>query len=220
MTSPTLVGMSWAERVADRSPTVQRSRSRTVRQAKVIIDAARRLVGTKGSDFTTQELVKEAGIALQTFYRYFASKDELLLAVFEDMVSEGCRGFAQGAQELSDPIARIKFYITSALTSLTAGESEAASSRFLVITHWRLQRRFPDEIASAMQPFADLLLTEINAARKSGLLHTASPERDAWFINQLVQSVFHYYACASESPTDVGEELWHFCVRALGGTPG
>ena len=74
---------AWAERLADRSPIVQRSRDRSVQQARVLIDAARRLVAEKGENFTTHELVKEAGVALQTFYRYFAGKDELLLAVID-----------------------------------------------------------------------------------------------------------------------------------------
>ena len=40
---------------------VQRSRSRGMQQAKVIVEAARRLIVAKGSGFTTQELAKEAG---------------------------------------------------------------------------------------------------------------------------------------------------------------
>lgn len=38
----------------------------------------RRLIRTKDSDFTTKDLVTEAGVVLRTFYRYFASKDDLL----------------------------------------------------------------------------------------------------------------------------------------------
>ena len=81
---------SWAERAADRSPTVQRSRDRSVKQAMVLVAAGRRLVFEKGHAFTINELVKEAGVALQTFYRYFSGKDELLLAVLEDLVGEAC----------------------------------------------------------------------------------------------------------------------------------
>ena len=44
-------------------------------QSKSIIDAARRLVRVKGDAFTTEELARESGIALQTFYNYFSSKD-------------------------------------------------------------------------------------------------------------------------------------------------
>ena len=90
--------MSWAERVADQSPMVQRSRVRGVEQARSIVAAARRLTETKGPSFTTQELIKEAGIALQTFYRYFSSKDYLLLAVIEDIIEDNCRSFRERAE--------------------------------------------------------------------------------------------------------------------------
>ena len=75
----TVARVTWAERAAERSPVVQRSRDRGVEQAKSIVAAARRLMESKGPSFTTQELIKEAGIALQTFYRYFPGKDYLLL---------------------------------------------------------------------------------------------------------------------------------------------
>ncbi|HEU5307899.1 MAG TPA: helix-turn-helix domain-containing protein, partial [Acidimicrobiia bacterium] len=81
---------TWAERVADRSEVVQRSRARQIEQAEAIVAAARRLVTERGDQFTTQELVKEAGVALQTFYRIFGGKDRLLLAVFEDLIAESC----------------------------------------------------------------------------------------------------------------------------------
>ena len=79
----TVPSESWVERAVDRSAAVQRSRTRIANQVRLMLDAARRLIGDKG-DFTTQDLVSEAGVALQTFYRYFASKDELLLAVIGD----------------------------------------------------------------------------------------------------------------------------------------
>ena len=60
-------------------------------QARTIVEAAQRLIAAKGPNFTTQELIKEAGIALQTFYRYFPSKDHLLLAVIEDIIDENCK---------------------------------------------------------------------------------------------------------------------------------
>src|SRR5438876_21944 len=113
---------SWAERAADRSPTLQRSRARQIEQAKVIVDAARRLIAERGEHFTTQELVKEAGVALQTFYRLFSGKDQLLLAVFEDMIAESCMQYEDAARELPDPVARLHFYVTEALRSLSDGD--------------------------------------------------------------------------------------------------
>ncbi len=40
----TPAAVSWAERVADRSETVQRSRARQIEQAHAIVAAARRLI--------------------------------------------------------------------------------------------------------------------------------------------------------------------------------
>ena len=76
---------------------MQRSRARQIEQAKAVVAAARRLIVERGDQFTTQELVKEAGVALQTFYRIFGGKDQLLLAVFEDLIAESLR-YEEAAQ--------------------------------------------------------------------------------------------------------------------------
>lgn len=181
-----------------------------------MLDAALRLIRQKGDAFTTQELVKEAGVALQTFYRYFASKDELLLAVIADAMTDACAQWEAAARELPDPLARLRYYITSVIEVL---DSEGGSTaRFVVSTRWRLHRIFPTELAEAESPLAELLLTEINAAAEEGLLHPANPEWDAWFIVELVRAVFHYYAYAPREK-DAHERLWEFCLAALGGTP-
>ena len=44
----TPAALSWAERVADRSETVQRSRARQIEQAQAIVAAARRLITERG----------------------------------------------------------------------------------------------------------------------------------------------------------------------------
>jgi AcrR family transcriptional regulator len=211
---------SWAERAADRSPMVQRSRTRGVQQAKAIVTAARRLIAVKGSAFTTQELVKEAGVALQTFYRYFAGKDQLLLAVLEDMVAESCVEYEQQAQRLDDPVERIRFYVTTAVSPLGSHGPDTAGARFITTEHWRLQQRYPDELAQAIRPFTELLLRELDRAVEAGVLRPANPEYDAWLITQLVMAVYHHYAFATtdESGEEIGDHLWAFCLAALGGS--
>jgi TetR/AcrR family transcriptional regulator len=209
--------VSWAERAAERSPTVHRSKARSVQQVRVILDAAHRLIRERGDAFTTQELAKEAQVALQTFYRYFATKDELLLSVLGDVVAVGTADQAKAARDLPDPVARLRYYIMSALDPFDGEGDDAAAARFVVSAHWRLQRLFPNEVADAMRPFADLLLHEINAGIDAGLLRPANPERAAWLINELVRSVFHHYAYASDKPLTIREDLWQFCLTALRG---
>jgi AcrR family transcriptional regulator len=208
---------SWADRVADRSPTVQRSRMRSVEQAKGIVDAARRLLDTKGDKFTTQELVKEAGVALQTFYRHFGGKDQLLLAVVEDLVAERCDELEAAAADLDDPVERLHFYITTTLRAALADVSPGP--QFITAEHWRLYQIFPEEMARANQPFADLVERELRDAAAAGLLEPTDPRWDAWFVMKLVMAVFHHYAFAprTEPPDDIAEHTWEFCAAAFRG---
>jgi AcrR family transcriptional regulator len=214
--SATTAPLSWAERAADRSPAVQRSRARQIEQAQAIVKAARRLLAERGERFTTQELVKEAGVALQTFYRLFAGKDQLLLAVFADMIAESCAQYEEAARELPDPVARLRFYVTAAQQSAITGTADIGP-RFVTAEHWRLYQLFPEEMAQATQPFTDLVARELEAAVAQGSLTSADPAADAWFVTKLVMAVFHHYAFAESGPDtrDVGDELWDFCLRAL-----
>lgn len=193
---------------------VNRSRLRSVQQARGIMDAARRLAVVKGSAFTTQELVREAGVAMQTFYRHFASKDHLLLAVIEGIVAEYAEQFQVAAADLPDPLSRLRFLITSIVAGLT---SDPSGARFVTSEHWRLCERFPAEIAEADQPIVDLIEREIRAAQDAGLLPLSDPGKDAELVSRLAASVFHHYAFAPGiwSAQELGEYLWEFCLGGI-----
>jgi AcrR family transcriptional regulator len=210
---------SWAERAADRSPAVQRSRSRSVQQAQLIVAAARRLIVTRGERFTTQELIKEAHVALQTFYRYFAGKDQLLIAVLSDLIAEAADRWEERARDLPNPLDRLHTYVVAPLRNLRHVGPDDMGPRFVTAEHQRLYQFFPDEIVEATRPVADLMLREIRAAEAEGLLAPSDPERDAWLVTRLVMSTYHHYAFAptDESLDDIGEHLWSFCLAALGG---
>jgi TetR/AcrR family transcriptional regulator len=213
--------VSWVERAVERSAAVQRSRLRIAEQVRVMLDAARRLIQAKGDEFTTQELCAEAGVALQTFYRYFASKDELLLAVIGDAMNDACEYWVEQGAKLPDPLARLRYYITSTLERLGGDGSDAATARFIVSTRWRLHRNYAKELAEAEKPFVDLLRVEVDAAIEAGLLDPPDPDWDPWFIAELARSVFHFYAFAPHPEGEleiVKERLWRFCLNALGGS--
>ena len=163
---------SWNERAAARSPVVRRSKDRSIEQTADIVNAARRLIDEQqGARFSVQELAKEAGIALQTFYRQFAGKDELMLAVLEQMTfAESCERFKAEAERLPDPLSRMRFYIETVLSTL--GDDQAGPvHRFNSVEHFRLYPLFPDELAECNRSFTELLLPEITAANATGELN-------------------------------------------------
>ena len=219
--------MTWAERAAERSPGVPRSRANRADRgeqasatAAAIVEAAERLAAVKGNRFTTQELAKEAGIALQTFYRHFESKDHLLLAVLEDIVERSCQAYRSAGAELTDPVERLRSYVTSVVAQLDDSGGNLVTARFVTTEHRRLQALHPLEMAHVNRPFTDLLRGDIDAAVAAGQARTTDAGYTAWLLTELVSAVFHHYAFAVDGQPleEMASRLWAFCLRGLGGT--
>lgn len=211
---------AWSDRVVERSEVVQRTRARQLEQGRAIVAAARRIIDERGDQFTIQELVKESAVSLQTFYKTFGGKDQLLLAVFEDLIAEGSARFEEAARDLPGPIERLHFYVTAALMGLTATPT-GINPRFMTTEHARLHQLFPDEVAVATQPFAHMVERQIVLANDEGTLASPDPAGDAWLVSELITSVFHHcaFAGAGPEPARAAEQLWSFCLRAMGGVP-
>ena len=113
-------------------------------------------------------------MALQTFYRLFAGKDQLLLAVFEDLIAESCARYEEAARDLPDPVARLRFYISAAVGDI--GEANAGvGPQFVTAEHWRLYQLFPEEMTHATQPFTDLVARQARTGRGRGAVGARRP---------------------------------------------
>jgi AcrR family transcriptional regulator len=198
---------------------MQQSRSRNVRQMRIMVDAARRLIAQKGSGFTTQELAREAGVALQTFYRHFGGKDQLLLAALEDMHAEHAVAYEEAAGDIANPLDRLHFYVTLALSGLDEAGPGAMTPQFITAEHWRLHQLFPQDTMLATQPTVDLFARELRAAQEQGLLATTDATRSAELMVMIVRTVYHHYAfvAKTESAGQIAEHVWEFCLSGIGG---
>lgn len=211
---------SWMLRAANRSPGGPTARLRAIERAQGIVDAARRLIDVKGSEFTTHQLVREAGIAIQTLYKYFASKDDVILAALEDMVVASCVQMEEAGAAFPDPVERLRFYVSTVVSSLDPKGTPGAG-RFIAAEHWRLVQLYPEEVATATRSVADILARQLHAAERAGLLAPADIEYSAWLGNQLLLSVYHNYTFAKdhEPPEIIAEKVWLFLLGAWGGRP-
>ena len=73
------------------------------------------LARAEGEDITVQEVADEAGQSLRTLYQYFESKDDLLLAVFEEAMRTYARLIARAIVDFTDPLERLAAAMVAAV---------------------------------------------------------------------------------------------------------
>src|SRR5580700_11213221 len=85
------------------------ARSRHAEVTGRLVESARDLVWDAGGpNFTVNQVVAAAGTSLKSFYRCFAGKDELLVALFEDDARRGADALAEAVDRYQDPVARVR----------------------------------------------------------------------------------------------------------------
>lgn len=135
----------------------------TERQAQ-IVDAALRIIATKGSRrFTTQLLAKEVGLTGGALYRHFSGMDEVVDAVVDRVGQVLFEGFPP---EADDPVERLRlFFYRRARTIL----GNPHVSRLLLSDHLAqaggtAQSRRLDEFKRRSREFVMKCLTEAGGA--------------------------------------------------------
>jgi hypothetical protein len=78
---------------------------------------------------------------------------------------------------------------------------------------------FPEEMAHANEPFADLLVRELRAAQATGLLPRQDADQAADLMAMLIRSAYHHFAFAStdEPAAAIAARVWDFCLTGISG---
>jgi AcrR family transcriptional regulator len=143
-----------------------RKRTLSARQAQ-IVDAALRVIATKGSRrFTAQLLAKEVGVTGGAIYRHFEGMDAIVDAVVDRVGAFLFDGFPP---EAPDPIERLKVFFYRRARTILANPHV---SRLLLSDHLAqagglAQSKRLDEFKRRSQAFVSECLRE---AREGGLL--------------------------------------------------
>ena len=205
---------AWQVRALDRS--LGAARARSVERLAQFVQAARELTSeTASATFTVQQVVDRSGQSLKSFYRLFAGKDDLLLALIE----EDCRVGALFLDELvdrhTDPSRRIQAWIEGIFELMAAGEHPYV--RVLVREHRRFSEARPAQIEAAVRPLLTTLERDIAAAVADGSVRPGDPARDARTIFEVVVSTIHRVVLegSGESPAEAATYVWEFCWRGV-----
>lgn len=181
-----------------------------------LVDAARRLMwDAGGTSFTVNQVVAAAGSSLKTFYRCFASKDELLVALFEDDARRGAAALAAAVGRRPPP-ERLRTAVVGLFRFITL-DGRLPYAAVLVAEHLRLAGTRPAELREVMQPLVAVFEDELRAAMERGEIRAGDAARDARMLYHLVASHLHALIChqTDDDPAVVAEDLWDFCAAAL-----
>jgi len=180
-------------------------------EVRRLLDAAYTVLRRTGElEPRVGDVVREAGLSNQAFYRHFRSKDELLLALLDDgqrrllAALEG-RMLRVGAGEAGE--ARVRAWVEGVLEQ--ARRSEAAdNTRPFVVNGLRLADRFPLEWSRSR----DALLAPLRAAIDD---LGGDAERGAPAVYHLAFGAMQDALVRRERPSDTDVEHVVHCALAV-----
>jgi AcrR family transcriptional regulator len=213
-------GTGWKERAVERS--LRSARERAVSRSERFIHVATELLYETGSlEFTVQELVERSRLSLRSFYQHFASKEDLLLAVFEEAIRGYVEGLRATVESLGAPSERLHAYVTS-FYAAGQGRNQPASqalSRYLLV----LTQTDPSELARVLEPQIALLHEIVEAGVAAGELRTDIPPRALTLLvtHTLMASVeMNVLGTHLTGDAVSADDLWAFCTGGVGRPSG
>lgn len=209
---------SWRERAVERS--LRSARAKAVSRSDRFIETATELLSETGrTDFTVQELVERSKTSLRSFYQHFGSKDELLLALFEEVIRFAVVEWRKEIVEQDDCVAGLELLVIR-LYAQSTDTTMGGMSRALTAYHLQLAESRPEDYARVLSPMKDVIVELVEAGVASGQFRDdIDAESLAMILMQTLVAAAHMHALGAHltgEPLDA-ERLWAFCMGGLTG---
>jgi len=125
------------------------------------------ILGETGrTDFTVLEVVERSKTSLRSFYQHFSTKDELLLALIDKIMSESTRKWREDTTDLP-PATALRVLIDRICTPAESTTQDKVN-RGLTYYNDHLAESLPREYARVLSPLHDLIKDIINRGIADG----------------------------------------------------
>jgi AcrR family transcriptional regulator len=203
------------DRAVERAVRVAKERARD--DVQLLIAAGRKLLHRDGAaDMTIADVLTEAGLSTRAFYRHFASKSDLLLAIYDNEVDRYTPRLQRRLDAATTARAGLEAWIDELLA---AGFEPRRGERTRAMFTWAipLQQEFPVEFAAVRDALTGPLEAVLGAGLADGSFPNAEPRRHAQFIRALTwELVEERLSGATIDVAAAREEVLRFCLPALG----
>jgi len=184
--SPSEAHPSLAQRAVDRALADRRAAYGG--EVGRLVDAALALIGRSGElEPRVGDIVREAGLSNQAFYRHFPSKQALLVAVLDRGIRMLASYLVHRMQAAASPAAQVREWLRGMLEQ-ALDPVGAAATRPFVLARGRLGDSHPMEVAESERQLTALVREALAAARAAGELPAVDPARDAETLYHLAMA--------------------------------
>ncbi|UXA20108.1 TetR/AcrR family transcriptional regulator [Mycobacterium sp. SMC-4] len=205
----------WQQRTIERR--LSSARARALARSSRFLGAALELVEESGrADFTIQTLIDRSNLSLRAFYQHFAGKDELLLALFENVTSQFIESIRQEVAAADGPMGQLEAFCRGFLSR--AESSEAIGGRVMTIYHLGLEIERPEYFAKIWEPHQKLLTKILTACAREGLVRTdLSPGQLTTLLNSTLTALAQIgvFSLGAKGVNLSEDQLWAWCRQAV-----
>ena len=216
--------MPAAEPTEPTAPLVARAVERSLsgrvaaatQEVSQLVEATYRIVSRDGTvDPRVRDILLEADLSTQAFYRHFRSKDDLLLVLLDDGRRRLADYLSHRMSKARSPEAALRAWISGMLAQAQNPEAAERTRPFLVGLP-RLREAFPDEHAESEAVLVGLLAAAIEEGVGAGSMGSRDPGRDALAIYRMTVNAMETHLLARTAPGRAEtSHLVEFALRAL-----
>lgn len=189
-------------------------------EQNMIMDAAYRcLVRSEGTTVSITDILDAAGLSTRAFYRHFASKDSLLLAMWRRDSERVMAELTAAAQSAPTARAALRGWIDGML-NLMAEEPRRRRALILSSEEARRARGYGAERARFRAAHEAALAALLDRGRADGSFPWADPAADAEQIQAVLgQALDTQLHQSGRTAREAADRIADFAFRALGATP-
>jgi AcrR family transcriptional regulator len=170
-----------------------------------LMNSAYEIVEHDGAEAVTLAAVaKLAGLSRSSLYGYFASRDDLIVAVCEDAVVTWCDTIIHTMTAEADPERQLREYVEAQLGAAADTRHELA----MLLLQSGVSAEGVERIRDAHAPLRTALMDTLLAMR------LAEPERAAAFVQAAVTAAYDQIR-AGNKPTAVIHDTFRFVAAGL-----
>ncbi|MCB1285013.1 MAG: TetR/AcrR family transcriptional regulator [Microthrixaceae bacterium] len=154
-------------------------------ERQLLLDASIAVMERNGfDDVAVADILAEADVSTRSFYRHFASKDELVCAIYHREAQRIAEQITLRTKNAADPVEALDAWL-SAMLAVGHHPRKAKRAAILASPGARRAEGYTETVLAALELFAEPLRDTISAGRAAGMMPLATDE-DVELLQSLV----------------------------------